>query len=151
MNVAEIIGKRLKSGNDVTMFYRFPGSQVTKTLPAGKPSPLITSYLASGYYQLDGVASNSYYVKDSNQVKVVDDNADDDSGLFSSVSSGFFDLVENTSKKAVKNAGFVSDGFKESISGLNIAALDFGKDLKKIVTAGAVAVTLIIIIKIYRL
>lgn len=138
VDVKEIYNKRLKSDRALVMFERFPGSDSKRTLPAGKPSPRIKSFIrrgSTGYYQLNdkdpasGEAKN-LYVKQAEDVEIVDPSAPDDSGIGSGLFSGVFDWVGNTTRAGTKYAGFVGEGFKESVSGVKVGFEFLSKELR---------------------
>lgn len=112
------IGKRIKSGKDLTVFEGFPGSNKSYTLTAGRPSKKITSYIekknALGvikrYYQLE----DTDYIEFDESIKIVDENAPDESGFFDELANKFSDSVNDAKKAISKNAGYIKDGFEET-------------------------------------
>ena len=131
-DIKQIFGKRLKAGFPVTMYRRFPNSKQIETLPPGKPSPLIDSYTKSGYFQLENGQEN-LYVKDAEGIEVVPPNVPDDSVFFDSIIAGVSDWFGNTGRQLSKQAGFLQDGFKESISGVKTDFFNFSGALAPII------------------
>jgi predicted RNA binding protein YcfA (HicA-like mRNA interferase family) len=117
-------GKRLKSGQSETMFYNYPGSNDTETLPAGKPSPIIESYVLEkgGFYALSKKGSpKNIYLKDTDRLQVVPEDAKDESGFFSGLFYDATDFFTNTGKDVASPFKYLKVGFNETI-----------KDAKKI-------------------
>lgn len=109
------IGKRIKSPVDEVQRIGFPKSDKVQTLPAGKPSEKITSYIVNdgqGWYQV----SDQKYIRESNRLQFVDDSAEDESGFLSGAIFAVSDWLSNTGRNAEKKAGFLKEGFNDSIS-----------------------------------
>ena len=114
-------GKRLKSGQSETMFYNYPGSDDTETLPAGKPSPKVDSYVLDGNYFALTKNGKNLYIKDTDRLQVVPEYAEDESGFFSGLFYDATDFFTNTGKDIASPLKHLRVGFNETI-----------KDAKKI-------------------
>lgn len=151
-NFSDFFGKKIRSKNDVKMHVGSPGSGEVKTLPAGKPSPKIDSYIkqkGARWYQLKPKAKDvHYYVKFSDNFDIVPPNAKDKSSYFGSLFNQAKDFIENTGETVQKNAGFLGSGFKKSVSNIGGDLWNIGKGLKKGLFAIGGILVLIIIIKI---
>lgn len=108
------VGKRVKSSENETVFRGSPGSDDRYTLPAGKPSGLITSYIQREsenglvtYFQVD----ETDYIKKTDLTKIVDSDSSDDSGFVSGAFLGVSDLFSGAATSISKNAGFIKEGF----------------------------------------
>lgn len=130
MDIEKIYGKRLKSDRPIKMFYRFPDSDTIQTLPVGKPSPVINSYLLSGFFEVVGDSTGNYYIKDSPDLLLVDENEPDESSFFEDVTFSLSDFWNSNSKKVSKYSGFLNEGFKDSVSDLKVDAFKLSKELK---------------------
>ena len=143
-------GKRLKSTRDLTMFVGYPGSDTIKTLPAGKPSPVVDSAIMNNgyrYFQLKPADKNSYnlWLKDTMDLKAVPANAKDESSIFNSWWSWAGDTAENTINAAEKRAGFISDAFGKSVSDLGGGIVGFSGNVRTIILIGASVLVLALI------
>lgn len=143
-DVSGIFGKRLVSDQPIKMYFGSPGSDNIVTLPAGKPSPVIDSYLQSGFFQVKGTENGYFYIKDEN-VEIVDPDAKDQSSIFQKTGYFFADLWNFNASKAVKQSGYLSDGFKESISNVKLSGFELSKQLRYILIGAGVLVFLLII------
>lgn len=138
-DIQQILGKRVVVSESQPMYERYPGSDSIRVLPVGQPSPRIESYLPSGYFQLEGSEGvEQYYLKDGDRVSIVDDNTPDDSTLFERVNSAFTNLIYNNSKKIQNQAGYLSDGVRETFDEAFTVSIDLGKYLQQtlIIIAG---------------
>lgn len=146
-DITEIYGKRLKSAAPKKIFVGFPGSDVIETLPAGKPSAKIDSYInrpEGGFYQLEGTPNK--YLKDTPAVKVVPEAAPDESAFLSGLTGSVFDFWNNTATTAGKQAGFLSEGFDKATADLTADFESFSDQIKPVLYL-VIAVVLLLIIK----
>lgn len=151
-NLVEKIGKRLKSDKQVTMYKRFPNSDVTKTLAVGKPSPKITSIIKRDkktWFQLEAEGESNWYVKNKKAVKVVPEDAPDESSTIWTLWNQAKDFVGNTTKEANKQAGFLKSGFEESVEGVGKGLFSFVGNIGNILLiAGGIIVVILVLIVI---
>jgi len=116
-------GKRIKSKQAQTMWHRFPPHKSTdfepdkKTLPAGKPSPKIVGYTkqGGGYYAVQGNKQGDYYIKDSEKISVVSENAQDESSFLYTATGWISDTVGELTKDASKPFYYAAKGFDQTI------------------------------------
>lgn len=147
--IEKIIGRRLKSATEQTMFVGFPNSDVIETLPAGKPSPIITSYLSrndGNWYQLEADPKHRY-IRDSDAVKVVPESAADESAALSGVTAGLFDWWNNTGTSVAKKSGFLAEGFDKATSDLTKDFKSFSDTIKPILYLLTGVLVLLLILK----
>lgn len=138
-------GKRIKSDVNEIMFLRFPGSSETETLPAGRPSGKIDSWIqkdGKGYFVTEYTDEKNAYIEDNDRLKIVDENAEDESSFFNSTFSGISDFIGNSSRTVEKNAGFISTGFEDATGQLKDDISKFGNNLK---LSGIVAVPFLLL------
>lgn len=150
-DVVSIYGKSIKSDSDIVMYVGFPGSGEIQSLPAGRPSTRITSYLPSGYFQLDGSQigyEKDLYIKDNEDIEIVDPGAIDESTYYSRLNNAIFTTWFNTSGTIQKNLGFLGQGARESFSKLKIDTFDFGRYLNRILILLSIFLVLWIINKL---
>lgn len=147
-NVAEIIGKRVQSEKPLVMYRRYPNSEYSDTLPAGKPSPVISSYLMNGFFAVqDPGQDEPRYIKDGQHVEIVSPDAADRSGWFSSITAGAADLFSNAATGVSKQSGFLADGFQESVSDFKADFFDIAGAVKPVLYLLIALVGLILISK----
>lgn len=129
-------GKKIKSDRDEIIYVGFPGSDITRTLPAGKPSPVIDSFIRGRFYQFNDGTENTYIEKSEGQ-EVVEPDAPDDSTPGAGVVAGVTDVFRNTFTGVSKYAGFLGQGFTESVGSVGFGLEKLGEDLKKVILVGA--------------
>lgn len=141
-------GKRLKSDKDVVMYKRFPNASQTVILSAGKPSPLITGYLANGFIEVEGSNKNErFYIAQEKGLNVVDPNEKDTSNIFDTFFDRIKSTVSNKKDTVTKQAGFLSDGFQETVKD----SVSFSKVFdNKIKTYGLGIIGILILIVIIK-
>lgn len=142
-------GKRLKSEMDRIMFERFPGSRVTKVLPAGRPSPPVDSYITDGgYYQLidPEVEGPNLYLKDTDDLQVVDADAEDESSTLGRAGAWLSTKLGNTAREINAQAGFLESGIDDTFSGIGAGILNFGGNLKWIAILAIPAIIIILVL-----
>ena len=143
------IGSRLKSDDPIIMFRRFPQSDRTNTIPPGQPTPVIDSFLANGYYQLKRPDENvNWYVKKTDDLQVVPEDAEDESGIFDTVSYWFtdaFNVIQNRNAKATEH---LTAGAKKSVEDLKDSFLTIGGGIRGTIFAilGVVVVVFLIML-----
>jgi len=131
MQIENVIGKRVKSPADETIFLRFPYSEKTETLPAGKPSGKITSFIinkGNGFYQIE----DKNYIQDKDRLNLVDDTAEDESGFLTGAFYAISDWLRNTGTEAEKQAGFIGEGFKKSVGEVKTGFFNINSAVKPI-------------------
>ena len=128
-------GKRIRADEGITMYHRFPNSPDVRTLPAGKPSPKIKSYILpdGGYYAVEGNKEGDFYIKDSDKLEIVPDDAPDESGILSSAFYSVSDWFSNTDRDIGGQFYYLRKGFKKSVDDVAEFVPDSVGDLKKIV------------------
>lgn len=147
-NVSEIIGSRARSDKAVTIYRRYPNSEFSDTLPPGKPSPVITSYLASGFIAVQGEGDQEPgYIRDGDHIEIVPKDTPDRSGWFSSITAGAADLFSNAATGISKQSGFLADGFQESVSDFKTDFFDIAGAVKPVLYLLVALVGLILISK----
>lgn len=135
-DIKEIYGKEVKADKDQIMFIGYPGSSEIQTLPAGRPSPTINSYLPSGYFVLNGSDigyDKDLYLYDSDSVKVVDRGTKDESSYYSRLNNALFSTWFNTSATVEKNMGFLAEGARKSFTDLKMSSFDIAKYANRII------------------
>lgn len=143
-------GKRIKSKKDLVMFHRFPDSPDRKILSAGKPSPIVESFLPTGFIVVKGDSKGEYFIKNSSEIEVVEPDAKDTSKFFDNIFDAGKGFFSNKKRDVEAKAGFLKDGFEKTIEeGTEFSSL-FNSDLKKYGIGLISILTLIAIIKIFK-
>lgn len=142
---AEDIGKKIKSGQPVKMYHRFPGSEDVQTLPPGKPSPKITGYTPKEYYVVKGNQQGDYYIRNEDHLQIVDRSSPDESGWLDSITTNITDFVGNTAKDIERNTGYVQEGWTKTIDDLST---DLWGGIKTVLIVIAVLAGLFFLIKL---
>lgn len=151
-DIKKIYGKRVKSAEAVKMRVGHPESNQVETLPPGKPSGKINSYIRGEYFEITPPSGKkNLYIKDGSHIEIVEPDAKDESFIGAGLISGALDLVGNKTERAGKWAGWIGDATKKEITDLGDNFSLFGKDLQKIVLALTVAVGVVIIFKVWKL
>jgi hypothetical protein len=130
-------GKKIKSSRNEVLFIGFPGSDEVQTLPAGRPSLPVDSFIQGEFYSFVDAENNRnlYLRKNEDFQEIVEPGAEDESGVFSAFLP-VADYFRNTGNSIQKNAGFISDGFQKSVSDLGMNLTLFGGRISWAVVAG---------------
>lgn len=147
----DIYQKRIRAEKDLRMHYGSPDSRQYITLPAGDVSPLITSYLMNGWFQLEGDESGSYYIKDQEGLRLVSEDAESESNIFTRVGYRIADYWNYQKDFNVRKSEYLSEGLKESISDIGLSGSDLAKNLRYVLIGLAFLAVLLSINQITRL
>lgn len=144
----QAIGQRLISDQPQIMYERFPGSGNIVMLPPGRTTNRVTSYLPSGYYQLEGSGTvEYYYIPVSNQLKVVEQSKDD-SSLFDRINSALFGFRWNYDKDVNSTIDHLSTGVKEGLAKSKFQIFDFTIEIRKFLIIAGIVLALWILNKL---
>jgi len=142
------IGKRLRSPRPLKMEKNFPGSGIISTLPGGKTSEPVTSFLKTGYFQIERNGMN-WYVKNADDIELTNDESDD-SGFFESAILKTSDWLQNSKNEVTNNLGHLNAGFQKSVGELSTDFSFFSNNLMKI-GIGLLSIAIVITaIKIFK-
>lgn len=153
MNIAELIDKKVKAQADIEQHVKFPGSGIIKTLPKGKVSGLINSYLPSGYFEINQPGKNApnLYIKDTPNVVVVGTLEEDDFNPIGTLTGFIKDVAirfSNTKKRIEKNT---SVGVDQAFSDITKFGSLLGKELKTIALVVVGLLIVLITIKLIKI
>lgn len=125
-----------------------PKSQDFQAIPPGQPSPEITGYILQdgGYFAVKG-SQEDMYIRDSNNVKLVDASAPDESSLYDRLNANIGSFYHNLGSDVSRYSGYVGTGFKDSINQLKVSAFDIGSWIKQ---AALVIIILLVLLLINR-
>lgn len=162
-NVADIHGLHLMAEFTMIGHVNSPGSGIEFTIPPNKLSHVIDSYINrpdGDYFVLErekeikwkygfpvpDESVENIYVKDVEGIRVVDDQEPEDGTFLETAFARVLDAAGNAGRDAKKKAGFLSEGFRESVRDLKITGLSFSGELKNVIYAitGLLAVVVII-------
>ena len=102
-----------------------PARSIDRSLPPGSPSPPAPTYEGSSTAP----------------------DAADRSGWFESITYPIASWFGNTERDITKNAGFVSDGFEKSVTGLKTDLINIGDYIKPIIWGLAAIIALLLLNK----